>query len=55
MSEHPTPWHMDGTAIRDRDGFVVVSALNPCGMSTRLMIVEAVNEYSEKKKGAEHE
>ena len=44
MSANPTPWHIEGETIRDRDGGVVVSAINPCGMSTRRMIVDAVNE-----------
>lgn len=43
-AEHPTPWRIEGQTIRDRDGYVVVSAINPCNMSTRRLIVEAVNE-----------
>jgi hypothetical protein len=45
MSANPTPWHIEGETIRDRDGGVVVSALNPCTMSTRRKIVDAVNEH----------
>lgn len=40
----PLPWRIDGQCIRDADGLVVVSAINPCGMAARLRIVEAVNE-----------
>ena len=43
-AEHPTPWHIEGQTIRDANGYVVVSAINPCNMSTRRLIVEAVNE-----------
>lgn len=46
MSANPTPWHIDGETIRDRDGGVVVSAINPCGVHTRRMIVKAVNAYA---------
>ncbi len=49
MSAHPTPWRIEGETIRDRDGGVVVSAINPCGMSTRRLIVDAVNEHYELK------
>lgn len=42
--ENPTPWYIDGQTIRDAEGYVVVSAINPCGMATRRRIVEAVNE-----------
>lgn len=41
----PRPWRIDGQAIRDREGGVVVSALNPASMATRRLIVEAVNGY----------
>ena len=40
----PTPWRIDGQTIRDADGVVVMSALNPASMATRRLIVEAVNE-----------
>lgn len=43
-AEHPTPWHIEGQTIRDANGYVVVSALNPCDMATRREIVAAVNE-----------
>ena len=43
-AEHPTPWRIEGQTIRDANGYVVVSAINPCNMSTRRLIVEAVNE-----------
>ena len=46
MAEHPTPWHLVGQTIRDAAGYVVVSALNPCGMATRQLIVDAVNSSS---------
>ena len=42
-AEHPTPWRLEGETIRDANGDVVISALNPCGMATRLLIVKAVN------------
>ena len=45
MSAHPTPWRIEGDTIRDAAGGVVVSAINPCGMSTRRLIVDAVNEH----------
>lgn len=45
MTEHsPTPWRIDGQTIRDAEGGVVMSALNPASMATRRLIVEAVNE-----------
>ena len=40
----PRPWSIDGQTIRDREGVVVMSALNPASMATRRLIVEAVNE-----------
>lgn len=40
---HPTPWELVGHTIRDANGGVVVSAINPCGMGTRKMIVAAAN------------
>ena len=46
MAENPTPWHLVGQTIRDAAGYVVVSALNPCGMATRQLIVDAVNSSS---------
>ena len=46
MITNPTPWRMDGETIRDADGHVVISALNPCGMATRRRIVRAVNDLS---------
>ncbi len=45
MISHPTPWRIEGDTIRDAAGGVVVSALNPCTMSTRRKIVDAVNEH----------
>ena len=45
MISHPTPWRIEGDTIRDAAGGVVVSALNPCNMSTRRKIVDAVNEH----------
>lgn len=41
---NPTPWRLEGETIRDANGDVVVSALNPCGIATRERIVQAVNE-----------
>lgn len=41
----PRPWSIDGQTIRDREGVVVMSALNPASMATRRLIVEAVNYY----------
>ena len=40
----PTPWRLHGQTIRDAEGVVVMSALNPADMTTRRLIVEAVNE-----------
>ena len=37
------PWRLEGEAIRDAEGGVVVSALNPANMETRALIVRAVN------------
>ncbi len=42
-AEHPTPWRIEGQTIRDANGYVVVSAINPCNMATRREIVAAVN------------
>lgn len=42
----PLPWRIDGQCIRDADGLVVISAINPCGMAARLRIVEAVNAHA---------
>ena len=39
----PRPWRLEGEAIRDAEGGVVVSALNPANMETRALIVRAVN------------
>ena len=38
-----TPWRIDGQAIRDAEGRVVVSAINPATMAEKRLIVEAVN------------
>lgn len=43
---NPTPWEFVGQTIRDANGDVVVSAINPCDMETRKMIVKAVNALS---------
>ena len=43
----PRPWRIDGQAIRDREGGVVMSALNPASMETRKLIVLSVNGKSE--------
>jgi len=40
----PRPWHIEGETIRDREGGVVMSAINPANMETRSLIVRAVNE-----------
>ena len=40
----PRPWRLEGETIRDREGVVVMSALNPANMEMRRLIVEAVNE-----------
>ena len=40
----PRPWRLEGETIRDKDGGVVVSAINPANMPTRELIVRAVNE-----------
>ena len=39
----PRPWRLEGEAIRDAEGGVVVSALNPANKETRALIVRAVN------------
>ena len=45
MAEHsPTPWRLTGQTIRDAEGGVVMSAINPADMETRRLIVAAVNE-----------
>ena len=46
---NPTPWELVGQTIRDANGDVVVSAINPCGMETRKMIVAAVNTRKVRK------
>lgn len=46
---NPTPWELVGQTIRDANGDVVVSAINPCDMETRKMIVAAVNAWKERK------
>ena len=43
----PRPWRIVGKAIRDRNGDVVMSALNPANMETRKLIVDAVNGKTE--------
>ncbi len=37
------PVHLEGQTIRDAYGRVVVSAINPCNMAERRMIVKALN------------
>lgn len=44
ITASPRPWLLDGDTIRDANGCVVVSALNPCGRETRRLIVAAVND-----------
>ena len=45
ITASPRPWRLDDSdTIRDANGCVVVSALNPCGRKTRRLIVEAVND-----------
>jgi hypothetical protein len=39
----PRTWRIEGHTIWDADGGCVVSALNPCDMPTRRLIVDAVN------------
>lgn len=46
---NPTPWELVGQTIRDANGDVVVSAINPCDMKTRKMIVAAVNARKERE------
>ena len=41
----PRPWRLTGQTIRDAEGGVVMSAINPADMETRRLIVEAVNEH----------
>lgn len=50
---HPIPWELVGQTIRDANGGVVVSAINPCDMGTRKMIVAAVNEFETTSKNLE--
>ena len=49
----PRPWRLDGATIRDAEGGVVVSALNPAGMGARRLIVKAVNGLGGLPAGAE--
>ena len=37
------PLRLDGNTIRDAEGRVIVSAINPCTPDERRQIVEAVN------------
>lgn len=46
---NPTPWELIGQTILDANGDVVVSAINPCDMETRKMIVAAVNTRKVRK------
>ena len=37
------PLRLDGVTVRDAEGRVVISALNPCTVEERKQIVKAVN------------
>lgn len=41
----PRPWRLAGQTIRDAEGVVVMSAINPADMETRRLIVDAVNAH----------
>ena len=43
------PLEIVGAAVRDADGRVIISALNPCNMTERRQIVKAVNAKWEGK------
>lgn len=42
------PLHIDGATVRDAEGRVIISALNPCNMTERRQIVRAVNATAKK-------
>ena len=42
------PLYMDGVTVRDAEGRVIISALNPCTVAERRQIVKAVNNDKEK-------
>ena len=46
-----TPWRIDGQAIRDAEGRVVVSAINPATMAEKRLIVKAVNHAVDEEIG----
>ena len=48
-TEHPTPWRIEGQTIRDADGHLVISGINPCNMATRREIVAAVNARAKRE------
>ena len=41
------PLEIVGAAVRDAEGRVIISALNPCNMQERRQIVAAVNATAE--------
>lgn len=42
------PLQIDGATVRDAEGRVIISALNPCNMAERRQIVKAVNATAKK-------
>lgn len=50
---NPPPWKLDGDTIRDVNGDVVISAINPCNTAVRKMIVESVNTMAALKEAGD--
>ena len=50
---NPPPWKLDGDVIRDVNGDVVISAINPCNTAVRKMIVESVNAMAALKEAGD--
>ena len=48
------PLRLEGHTIRDAEGSVIVSALNPCTDKERQQIVDAVNATIKDVKSAQH-
>ena len=52
-SFNPPPWKLDGDTIRDVNGNVVISSINPCNTAVRKMIVESVNAMAALKEAGD--
>lgn len=50
---NPPPWKLDGDTIRDVNGDVVISSINPCNTAVRKMIVESVNTLAALKEAGD--